>query len=200
MQAHIRFQAWLASFSILWVGMGVVGQIPGVLGSGWGFRVQSKPPLPPTGTVSGRHSPWLRWRWSWRWRYCGSASCRTRRSLAGSQSWSCAQRADFGCGWSRWAQGSNDPSPSCLGSIVTLDTSRFPGIKLCFSFPFQSHREPAGALGAWEDLGGWAWLWTWEVEGRREGRGMRAGIVKIAGATSWIMRTRLLFREGGTES
>ena len=34
MQAHIRFQAWLASFSILWVGMGVVGQIPGALGSG----------------------------------------------------------------------------------------------------------------------------------------------------------------------
>ena len=29
---------------------------------------------------------------------------------------------------------------------------------------------------------------------------MGAGIVKIAGATSWIMRTRLLFREGGTES
>ena len=29
---------------------------------------------------------------------------------------------------------------------------------------------------------------------------MGAGIVITAGATSWIMRTRLLFREGGAES
>ena len=93
------------------------------MGPGWSFPAQSKTSLRPTGTASGRHLPWRRWRWSWRSRYCASASCRVR-SLAGSQSWSCVRRADFGCGWSRWAQTSNDTAAlSLLESSPGLATS-----------------------------------------------------------------------------
>ena len=122
--------------------------------------------LMPTGTASGRRLPWTRWRWHWRSPYCGSASCRMRRSHAGSQSWSCARRADCGCRWSHWTQASNDPPPSILGPTLTTDTSlQIPRNKIVLSSLSQSRREPAG--GAWA-LGGPRRLGC--ERGRQDGR------------------------------
>lgn len=156
------------------------------------------PHLTPTGTASGRHLPWTRWRWRWRSPYCGSASCQMRRSHGGSQSWSCARRADFGCRWSHWTQASNDPSsPSILESTLTTDTSlQIPRNKIVLSSLSQSHREPAG--GAWA-LGGPRRVGVAVNVGggmEGEGGGLEADIGMIPGAPSWVVRTRLLFSEG----
>lgn len=151
-----------------------------------------------------------------------------RRSLAGSQSWSCGRRADFGCGWSCWAQGSND-APTFWPEIrhdhrhLTADSKEwiwdFAGdtVVKTLCFHCKGHRilireltsvpslieTQQGALGAWTDPGRWVWLWTcgWGGgKGEGEDGGIGANFVMIAGAPSWIIRTRWLFKEGEAEN
>lgn len=156
MQAHIRFQAWLGSFSILWVGMGVVGQIPGALGSGWGVPGAVK-------SLNSAHRNCIGQTFAMTEMKVVLALTLLRfRDPAGQEEPrrkpELILRAEGGL-WLRvepLSTGQQWPITSCLGSIVTLDTSRFPGIKLCLSLLFQSHCESQpGALGG---LGGSRWV------------------------------------------
>ena len=101
MQVHeAGSQVWLA-FSVS------ASQISGAVGPRWGFHVV-RAPTPSTGTALDRRFPWLRWRWSSLSPCYASVFCLTIRSHAGSRSWFCARRVDFGCRWSHWAQALGD--------------------------------------------------------------------------------------------